>query len=130
MPHTPDGSDEGAEGDAHIFAPDLHDARHLWLKTGLLTVWALASFVVFYFARHLMFTVGGWPVGFWMASQGAVFVFFCIVVVYASAMSWFERQDLPRASESSKLNKPNVGPPPTRGRETPSCIPPEAERLG
>lgn len=95
MPHIPDWSDEGDDGAAHIFAPDLHDVRHLWLKGGLLALWALASFGVCYFARYLMFPVGGWPLGFWMASQGAVFVFLVIVVAYAAAMSWFERHDRP-----------------------------------
>ncbi len=96
MAQPSDWPDEGDEGATPVFAPDLHDARHLWLKSGLLAVWVLASFGVCYFARHLMFTVGGWPVGLWMASQGAVFVFFGVVVVYAVAMSWFERQDLQR----------------------------------
>ena len=42
MPHpAPDEAfREGAP-----FAPDLHDARHLWLKAGLLLAWVLVSFV-------------------------------------------------------------------------------------
>lgn len=83
----------GEEGEAHAFPPDLHDVRHLRLKSVLLVVWALASFGVCFFARDLLFSVGDWPVGFWIASQGAVFVFMAIVVAYAWAMSRFERQD-------------------------------------
>ena len=91
-PHTqrPEHGDGLA---APPFAPDLHDVRHLWLKGVLLTIWFLASFGVCYFARDLLFSVGDWPVGFWMASQGAVFVFLAVVVVYAMAMSRFERED-------------------------------------
>ena len=76
------------------FPPDLHDVRHLWLKAGLLGVWVLVSFVATYFARDLQqITLGDWPLGYWIAAQGAVLVFIGIVVVYAWAMSRFERQD-------------------------------------
>lgn len=84
---------EGAEL-AGPFPPDLHDVRHLWLKAGLLTVWALASFGATYFARDLQALVwGGWPLGNWMAAQGAVLVFIAIVVIYGWAMNRFERRD-------------------------------------
>ena len=78
---------------AHPFPPDLHDVRHLQLKAVLLLVWALVSFGVCFFARDLEMAVAGWPVAYWVASQGAVFVFMAIVVVYAGAMTHFERQD-------------------------------------
>ena len=99
LPQLPEQGDESA---ARPFAPDLHDVRHLWLKSVLLTIWALASFGVSYFARDLLFSVGNWPVGFWMASQGAVFVFLAVVVVYAMAMSHFERED--EQAESADLS--------------------------
>lgn len=75
------------------FAPDLHDARHLWLKAVLLFVWVLVSFVACYCARDLQMLVAGWPLGYWIAAQGAVLVFIAIVVAYCAAMSRFERQD-------------------------------------
>jgi len=63
------------------FPPDLHDVRHLWLKAGLLLLWALVSFGATYFARDLqVLVVGGWPLGYWIAAQGAVLVFIAIVV--------------------------------------------------
>lgn len=80
------------------FAPDLHDARHLWLKAGLLLVWVLVTFVACFFARDLQMLVAGWPLGYWMAAQGAVLVFMVIVVAYCWAMSRFERQDAARAA--------------------------------
>ena len=86
--------DNGAAAPAPVvFAPDLHDGRHLRLKGALLLVWALVSFGVCFFARDLQWMVAGWPVGYWVASQGAVLVFMAIVVVYAASMSSFERQD-------------------------------------
>ena len=84
------------------FPPDLHDVRHLWLKAGLLLLWALVSFGATYFARDLqVLVVGGWPLGYWIAAQGAVLVFIAIVVVYAWAMSRFELQDARAASAAS-----------------------------
>ena len=93
MLSAPDAPVSGEEGAAQAFPPDLHDVRHLWLKGALLVVWALTSFGVCFFARDLLFTVGDWPVGLWIASQGAVFVFIGIVVAYAWAMSRFESED-------------------------------------
>ena len=79
---------------ARLFAPDLHDIRHLRLKAGLLLLWVLVSFGAAYFARDLQsFVAAGWPLGYWMASQGAVLVFMVLVLVYAQAMSRFERED-------------------------------------
>ena len=78
---------------AHPFPPDLHDVRHLQLKAALLVVWALVSFGACFFARDLQTTVAGWPIGYWVASQGAVFVFMVIVVAYAWAMTRFEGQE-------------------------------------
>lgn len=111
MAPQPQWPQEGDEHAAPPFAPDLHDVRHLWLKGVLLTVWAMASFGVCYFARDLLFSVGNWPVGFWMASQGAVFVFLAVVVVYAMAMSHFERED-----ERADNAAPRRDPPPERRR--------------
>ena len=65
--------------------------QHWPLKAVLLTVWALASFGVCYFARDLQGLVAGWPFGFWMAAQGAVLVFLAIVVVHAWAMNRYDR---------------------------------------
>ena len=77
------------------FPPDLHDVRHLKLKAALLLLWALVSFGATYFARDLKVLVfGGWPLGYWIAAQGAVLVFIGIVVAYGWAMNRFEREDL------------------------------------
>ena len=81
-----------------LFAPDLHDVRHLWLKLGLLLVWALVSFGASYFARELQFGVAGWSFSYWLASQGAVLIFIAIVWIYCLAMNRFERQDAEAAA--------------------------------
>ncbi len=89
------------------FPPDLHDVRHLWLKAGLLVVWALVSFVAAYFARDLQVMVfDGWPLGYWIVAQGAVVVFIVVVVAYAWAMNRFERQDALQAQQSQSQLPP------------------------
>jgi putative solute:sodium symporter small subunit len=65
-------------------------ARH-WrltqrLTAALLLVWLVAGFVGVFFAAELRQRFFGWPLGFWIASQGALLVFLAIVVVYAWAM--------------------------------------------
>ena len=86
------------------FPPDMHDARHLWVKAGLLLVWALSSFGVCYFIADLTWRIGDWSFGYWMASQGAVLMFIAIVCVYCAAMNYFERQDAQASGAASDRN--------------------------
>lgn len=95
--HGEDGGIGGAE--AAPFAPDLHDARHLWLKAVLLLAWAAVSFGACYFVRDLTWRLGDWPLGYWIASQGAVLAFIAIVVAYCVAMDRFERADARAATD-------------------------------
>ena len=70
-------------------------ARVLVLKASLLALWGAVSFGCCFFARDLGFMVAGWPFNYWMAAQGAVLVFFAILVIYAWAMNRME--DAPQA---------------------------------
>lgn len=54
---------------------------HGWL----LFIWFLASFGIVFFERDLQFIVAGWPLGYWFAAQGSVFVFIVIVAFFAWA---------------------------------------------
>ena len=49
------------------------------LQGGLLAIWFAASFGVVFFANDLQMIVNGWPLGYWFAAQGGVFVFIAIV---------------------------------------------------
>ena len=60
--------------------------RNLVLIAGLLAVWFGVTFGVAFFARELSFEFFGWPFSFWVASQGAIFVFLLIVVLYTWRM--------------------------------------------
>lgn len=93
------GHGRAGVAEAAPFAPDLHDARHLWLKAVLLLAWAAVSFGACYFVRDLTWRLGEWPLGYWIASQGAVLAFISIVVAYCVAMDRFERADARAAAD-------------------------------
>jgi len=54
----------------------------------LLCLWATASFVLSIFLVEPLnrFRVGGFPLGFWFAQQGAIYVFVALIFVYAKLM--------------------------------------------
>ncbi len=60
----------------------------------LLVVWFLASFGLgILWVRPLnAFHLGGFPLGFWFAQQGAIVVFVILVFVYALVMDRIERR--------------------------------------
>lgn len=98
------------------FPPDLHDVRHLRLKGGLLMLWVLVSFVAVFFARDLSWRiVGGWPLGYWIASQGAVLVFIAIVVTYCWAMNRLERKEAALAAAQADADAASAKPPEFHG---------------
>lgn len=73
-----------------------------WRRTRRLTVWlllawAVVGFAPVFFARELSVEVFGWPLGFWLASQGALLGFCAIVIVYARWMNRLEAEASPQA---------------------------------
>ncbi len=67
-------------------SPDDYWRRTRRLTVGLLLAWAVVAFGPVVFARELSVEVFGWPLAFWLASQGAVLGFCVIVIVYAWRM--------------------------------------------
>ncbi len=66
------------------------DAKGYWranlrLVAGLLVVWALVSFVLsIVFVEPLnRISLGGFPLGFWFAHQGSIYVFIVLIWLYA-----------------------------------------------
>lgn len=94
--HSEHGAPELHDAGGEIFPPDLHDIHHLWLKAILLAVWVVISFGACFYARELQALAHGWPLGYWMAAQGAVLMFMVLLVVYCVAMDQFERTDTAR----------------------------------
>lgn len=71
-----------------------HWRRVLWFSAALLLVWALVSLGCgVWFAGELNgVMLGGFPLGFWFAQQGAIVVFVLLILVYAIGMNWLERR--------------------------------------
>ena len=80
-------------------AREAGDARAYW-RTNLrilgilLTVWAVAGFGLGIVAVPWLnaFHVGGFPLGFWFAQQGAIVVFVVLILVYAVWMDRVEKR--------------------------------------
>jgi putative solute:sodium symporter small subunit len=71
----------------------LRDRRVLALKLGLIALWISVSFGACFFARELEFDLLGWPLGYWVAAQGALFAFIAIVGFHAWAMKRLVPED-------------------------------------
>lgn len=67
---------------------------NLRLQLALLAIWALAGYVLSIFlARPLNeLTVYGFPVAFWFAQQGAIFVFVILIFLYAWRMDHVDHE--------------------------------------
>lgn len=64
------------------------------LMVKLLSVWALVSFGFGILLRPFLdkFSVGGAPLGFWFAQQGAIYVFLVLIIIYIRRMKTIEKQ--------------------------------------
>ncbi len=60
----------------------------------LLSIWFTVSYLLgIVFVEPLnQFRLGGFPLGFWFAQQGAIFVFIILTFVYAFAMDRIDRR--------------------------------------
>ena len=65
------------------------------ITVGLLLAWAVVAFGPVFFACELTVEVFGWPLGFWLASQGALLGFCAIVILYARWMNRLEAEAPP-----------------------------------
>lgn len=64
------------------------------LMIKLLSVWALVSFGFGILLRPLLdkLSIGGAPLGFWFAQQGAIYVFLILIVIYIRRMHAIEKE--------------------------------------
>ena len=63
------------------------------LLTTLMVIWFLVSFGAGILFRPFLdqFHIGGFPLGFWFAQQGSIYVFIALIFYYASKMKKIER---------------------------------------
>ncbi|MEP3891400.1 MAG: DUF4212 domain-containing protein [Hellea sp.] len=75
------------------------DAKGYWkamirLTVILLIIWFLASFGAGILFREALdnFSIGGAPLGFWFAQNGAIYVFLLLIVIYCRKMTQYEKK--------------------------------------
>ena len=66
----------------------------LRLTVGLLVIWFAASYGAGILFRDTLdnFSIGGAPLGFWFAQNGAIYIFLILIVVYCRKMTQYERK--------------------------------------
>ncbi|MFC0250546.1 DUF4212 domain-containing protein [Massilia consociata] len=76
-----------------------HDSNGYWKATLkllgiILTIWFLCSYGAgILFAPFLnQFYLGGYPVGFWFAQQGSIYIFIALIFYYAKKMGQIDRE--------------------------------------
>ena len=64
------------------------------LLTTLMAIWFAVSFGFGILLRDFLdqFMIGGFPLGFWFAQQGSIFVFIVLIFYYAWKMKKIERE--------------------------------------
>ncbi len=75
------------------------DAKGYWravltLTISLFVIWFLVSYGAGILFREFLdqFSVGGAPMGFWFAQQGAIYLFGLLILYYCIAMNRLERK--------------------------------------
>ena len=69
-----------------------------WLKTrrltlGLLVIWVFITFVLAWYAKELnVFSLFGFPLGFYMAAQGSLVIYLVIIWYYNRRMRQLEKE--------------------------------------
>ena len=92
MSATPPATDEYAVRRLRQ-ARAAHWRRTRRLTGALLLLWLATTFGTGFFARELAsITVGGWPLSFYLAAQGAALVYLAILGIYALAMNRIDRR--------------------------------------
>lgn len=85
--------------DKPVDSPPEIDGKAYWkevirLTLTLLTVWFLVSFGAGILFREALdaIKIGGAPLGFWFAQNGAIYVFVVLIFYYCFAMNRIERK--------------------------------------
>lgn len=83
QPNGPSGSDQAA-----------YWKSTLRLTVSLLAVWFLVSFGAGIVFRDALdnFSIGGAPLGFWMAQNGSIYVFLLLIIIYCIRMTQLEKK--------------------------------------
>ena len=74
--------------------PAAYWRANLRLLAKLLTVWVVTSYGLgILFVEPLnRFHLGGFPLGFWFAQQGSIYVFVVLILIYARRMDQLDKK--------------------------------------
>ena len=80
--------------DAASKRSDAYWKANIRLLCALMTVWFLVSFGAGILFRPFLdqFMIGGFPLGFWFAQQGSIYVFIALIFFYSWRMKRLERK--------------------------------------
>jgi putative solute:sodium symporter small subunit len=83
--------DEEQQGEASASA---YWKANLKLLAILLTIWFACSFGAGILLREWLdqWAIGGYPLGFWFAQQGSIYIFVALIFVYVFAMRRIDRR--------------------------------------
>jgi len=68
--------------------------ENIRLLITLMVIWFVVSFGAGILFRDFLdqFTIGGFPLGFWFAQQGSIYVFIALIFYYTAKMKAIERK--------------------------------------
>jgi putative solute:sodium symporter small subunit len=73
---------------------ELYWKKNLRLMIGCLIVWFIVSFGfgILLVGPLNSISLGGYPLGFWFAQQGSMYVFVILIFFYANTMTKYDRE--------------------------------------
>ena len=81
------------EDDTRSASADAYWRANIRLLTTLMAIWFAVSFGAGILLRDVLdrVTIGGFPLGFWFAQQGSIYVFVALIFFYHWKMKRIER---------------------------------------
>ncbi|MEM9501244.1 MAG: DUF4212 domain-containing protein [Pseudomonadota bacterium] len=91
---NPDSAAPPAETGETSTAEGAYWRENLRLLFTLMAIWFVSSFGCGILFREFLdqFMIGGYPLGFWFAQQGAIYIFMALIFFYVVRMKQIERK--------------------------------------
>lgn len=91
----PGSAQDASESDAPTNAKEgAYWRENIRLLVSLMAVWFACSFGAGILFRDWLdqFNLGGYPLGFWFAQQGSIYIFIALIFIYVWRMKAIERK--------------------------------------